>query len=214
MHASVAINRQTVVTALATKLRYASIVKSSQVPFGQSLTISMSNSLNPRHAVYTGSFDPVSLGHKDIIERGARMFERLTVGVGINPEKSPLFTPQERVELLESVLHPFPNVDIACFEGLAVDFVRRFGAAVMLRGLRTLSDIEAEFTMTLANRNLAADIETVFLMASEKYSHISSSLIKQVAMFGTDTANGHKALESFVPREVAGRVRAKFQTRK
>ena len=174
----------------------------------------MPNSLNPRHAVYAGSFDPVSLGHKDIIERGARMFERLTVGVGINPEKQPLFTPQERVELLRKVLQPFPNVDVACFEGLAVDFVRRVGAAVMLRGLRTLSDIEAEFTMTLANRNLAADIETVFLMASEKYSHISSSLIKQVAMFGSDTANGHKALEAFVPREVIAPVRAKFQSPK
>ncbi len=174
----------------------------------------MPNSLNPRHAVYAGSFDPVSLGHYDIISRGARIFDRLTVGVGINPEKSPLFTPQERLELLQTVLRPFPNVDVACFEGLAVDFVRRFGAAVMLRGLRTLSDIEAEFTMTLANRNLAADIETVFLMASEKYSHISSSLIKQVAMFGTDSANGHKALESFVPREVIAPVRAKFQNQK
>lgn len=174
----------------------------------------MPSPLNPRHAVYTGSFDPVSLGHRDIIERGARMFERLTVGVGINPEKSPLFTPQERVELLQKVLHTFPNVDIACFEGLAVDFVRRLGAAVMLRGLRTLSDIEAEFTMTLANRNLAVDIETVFLMASEKYSHISSSLIKQVAMFGSESANGHRALEAFVPLEVIASVRGKFQNSK
>jgi pantetheine-phosphate adenylyltransferase len=171
----------------------------------------MPSSLNPRHAVYAGSFDPVSLGHKDIIERGARMFERVTVGVGINPEKSPLFTPQERLDLLQQVLKPYPNVSVACFEGLAVNFVRRCGAAVMLRGLRTLTDIEAEFTLTLANRALAAEIETVFLMASEKYSHISSSLIKQVAMLGTDSLNEHEPLEAFVPREVIAAVRAKFQ---
>jgi pantetheine-phosphate adenylyltransferase len=171
----------------------------------------MPNSLSPRHAVYAGSFDPVSLGHKDIIERGARMFEQVTVGVGINPEKSPLFTTQERLDLLEQVLKPFPNVTVACFEGLAVNFVRRCGAAVMLRGLRTLTDIEAEFTLTLANRALAAEIETVFLMASEKYSHISSSLIKQVAMLGTDSLNEHEPLEAFVPREVISAVRAKFQ---
>ena len=171
----------------------------------------MPRPLNPRHAVYAGSFDPVSLGHRDIIERGARMFERVTVGVGINPEKSPLFTPQERLEMLQHLLKPFPNVDVACFEGLAVDFVRRSGAAVMLRGLRTLTDIEAEFTLTLANRALAHEIETVFLMASEKYTHISSSLIKQVAMFGTEAANGSEPLEAFVPREIITRVRAKFQ---
>ncbi len=171
----------------------------------------MLNQPNPRHAVYAGSFDPVSLGHRDIIERGARRFDRLTVGIGINPEKSPLFTPQERLDLLRQVLSPLPNVDVACFEGLAVDFVRRLGAAVMLRGLRTLTDIESEFTMTLANRALAPEIETVFLMASEKYTHISSSLIKQVAMFATDTANGHEPLEAFVPRDVIGPVRAKFQ---
>lgn len=169
----------------------------------------MPNSLNPRHAVYAGSFDPVSLGHQDIITRGARLFERLTVGVGINPEKSPLFTPQERVDLLQRLLKPFPNVEVACFEGLAVNFVRRCGAAVMLRGLRTLTDIEAEFTMTLANRALAHDIETVFLMASEKYSHISSSLIKQVAQLGDDSTN--EPLESFVPHDVIASVRAKFQ---
>jgi pantetheine-phosphate adenylyltransferase len=97
------------------------------------------------------------------------------------------------------------------FSGLAVHFVRECGARVMLRGVRSLTDIEAEFTMTLANRALAHEIETVFLMASEKYTHISSSLIKQVAMFGIDTANGHEPLAAFVPREVIAPVRAKFQ---
>jgi pantetheine-phosphate adenylyltransferase len=165
--------------------------------------------LNPRHAVYAGSFDPVSLGHLDIIIRGARMFDRLTVAIGTNPEKKPLFTPQERLELLRKVVGPFPNVDVVCFEGLAVNFVRQVGAAIMLRGLRTLTDIESEFTMTLANRALAAEIETVFLMASEKYSHISSSLIKQVAMLAGKSPN--EPLETFVPREVIASVRTKFE---
>jgi pantetheine-phosphate adenylyltransferase len=102
-------------------------------------------------------------------------------------------------------------VQVACFEGLAVSFVRRCKAAVMLRGLRTLTDIEAEFSMTLANRALAHDIETVFLMASEKYSHISSSLIKQVALLGTDSSN--EPLEAFVPSEVIGPLRTKFPRR-
>lgn len=168
--------------------------------------------LDPRHAVYAGSFDPVSLGHFDIITRGARLFDRLTVGIGINPEKLPLFSPQERLDLLQQVLRPFRNVEVACFEGLAVDFLKRRGAAVMLRGLRTLSDIEAEFTMTLANRALAAEIETVFLMASEKYSHISSTLIKQVAMLGSDSAK--EPLESFVPHEVIVPLRRKFPLRR
>jgi pantetheine-phosphate adenylyltransferase len=169
----------------------------------------MGTALNPRHAVYAGSFDPVSLGHFDIICRGSRMFERLTVAIGINPEKRPLFTPQERLQLLQDVARPLRNVEVRCFEGLAVNFVREMGAAVMLRGLRTLTDIEAEFTMTLANRALAPDIETVFLMASEKYSHISSSLIKQVALLGAGSSG--EPLESFVPAPVIGLVRARFQ---
>ncbi|MBS0264111.1 MAG: pantetheine-phosphate adenylyltransferase [Planctomycetes bacterium] len=170
----------------------------------------MPHSLNSRHAVYAGSFDPVSLGHQDIISRGSRMFEKLTVGVGINPDKRPLFTPQERVDLLKKSLTSFANVEVMSFEGLAVDFVRRCKAGVMLRGLRTLSDIEAEFSMTLANRALAPEIETVFLMASERYTHISSTLIKQVAMFGTNADQVREPLEAFVPREVIAAVRAKF----
>jgi pantetheine-phosphate adenylyltransferase len=176
--------------------------------FRTRFTNAMPNSLNPRHAVYAGSFDPVSLGHQDIIKRGARMFDRLIVGIGVNPEKSPLFTPQERLEMLRQLLEPFPNVEVACFEGLTVNFVRHNGAGVMLRGLRTLTDIEEEFTMTLANRALANEIETVFMMASEKYSHISSTLIKQVAQLGVDSAN--EPLEAFVPHEVIARLRAKF----
>ena len=140
--------------------------------------------LNPRYAVYVGSFDPLTLGHEDIIRRGAAIFDRLTVGIGINPEKRPLFTPDERLVMAREVLAAHKNVEVACFEGLAVDFIRQCGAKVLVRGVRTLSDIETEFTMTLANRALDADIDTVFLMASEHYTHISSSLIKQVAQLG------------------------------
>jgi len=172
----------------------------------------MNSPRNPRHAVYTGSFDPVSLGHLDIITRGAHLYERLTVGIGINPEKHPLFEPQERLELIQQVVAHLPNVDVGCFEGLAVNFVRRCGAAVMLRGLRTLTDIEAEFSMTLANRALAHELETVFLMASEKYSHVSSSLIKQVALFGTDSVEA-EPLDAFVPHIVIEPLRRKFAGR-
>lgn len=167
--------------------------------------------LNPRHAAYVGSFDPVSLGHLDIIRRGARIFERLTIGVGLNPDKRPLFEPEERIALLREVVAPWANVEVVAFHGLSVDFVRRSGAAVLVRGMRTLSDIEAEFTMTLANTALDPEIETVFLMASEKYSHISSTLIKQIAQLGSDQINDQ--LASFVPQPVIAPLVAKFPAR-
>ena len=164
--------------------------------------------LNPRRAVYVGSFDPVTLGHQDIIRRGSRLFERLTVGVGFNPDKSPLFTPAERVALLRESLADLPNVAVETFDGLAVDFVRQCGAAAVLRGVRSLMDIEAELTMSLTNRVLAPEVETVFLMAHEHLSHVSSSLIKQIARFGGADVAG--SLEKFVPRAVIGPLLAKF----
>ncbi|MGC1274720.1 MAG: pantetheine-phosphate adenylyltransferase [Planctomycetaceae bacterium] len=160
----------------------------------------MNERLDPRHAVCVGSFDPVTLGHADIISRGARIFDRLTVGIGINPDKQPLFTCDERVELMRQVLAPLPNVRVTSFDGLAVNFVRECGAAVLLRGVRSLMDIESELTMSLTNRTLAPEIETVFLMANESYSHISSTLIKQIARFGREDAADR--LASFVPAEV------------
>lgn len=172
----------------------------------------MAPALNPRHAVYAGSFDPVTLGHMDIVQRAARMFDRLTVGVGVNPEKAPLFSPSERVDLLRELVAPFANVRVESFTGLTVDFVRQCGAAVMVRGLRTLTDIESEFTMTLANRALAAEIETVFLMASERYSHISSSLIKQIAKFAIPGINGGaEPLAAFVPQPVVAQLRERLR---
>ena len=168
----------------------------------------MPSALNPRHAAYVGSFDPLTLGHEDIVRRGAGIFERITVGIGINPEKRSLFSSHERLDLARAVLGSLPNVDVECFTGLAVDFVRRSGAAVMLRCVRTLTNIETEFTMSLANRVLASDIETVFLMASEKFTHISSTLIKQIAQMGH--ADSADKLRGFVSEPVVKALQAKF----
>lgn len=169
----------------------------------------MPTSLDPRHAVYAGSFDPVTLGHVDIVRRGARLFDRLTVGIGINPDKQPLFSPDERVAMMEETFSDLANVCVVCFEGLTVDFVRQQQAAVMLRGVRTVSDIELEFTMTLTNRALEPGIETVFLMASERYSHISSTLIKQIASMGRDASATR--LGEFVPQAVIDPLLAKYR---
>ncbi|MFO0825365.1 MAG: pantetheine-phosphate adenylyltransferase [Gemmataceae bacterium] len=142
--------------------------------------------LSPRVAVYTGTFDPIHLGHLDVIQRGSRLFDRLIVGVGINPDKSTLFNIEERVELIRKVTSEFDNVEVEEFHGLAVQFVRKAGARILLRGLRTLSDMEYEFTMSLMNLHLDPGIETVFLMAKEEFSHVSSSLLRQIAVLGGD----------------------------
>jgi pantetheine-phosphate adenylyltransferase len=144
------------------------------------------STLSARVAVYTGTFDPVHLGHLDIIHRGSNLFDRLIVGVGINPEKATLFSIEERVALIRKVTGEYENVEVEPFHGLAVQFVRRAGARIMLRGLRTLSDMEYEFTMSLMNLNLDPGIETVFLMAKEEFSHVSSSLLRQIAALGGD----------------------------
>ena len=167
--------------------------------------------LNPHHAVYVGSFDPLTLGHLDIIRRGAALFDNLTVGIGLNPDKQPLFTPEQREAMCRQALAPLKNVEVKCFEGLTVNFVRACGSAVMLRGVRTLTDIETEFTMTLANRALDPAIETVFLMASEKYTHISSSLIKQIASLGR--GNTAEQLKAFLPHEIIVPLLAKYPDR-
>lgn len=158
-----------------------------------------------RRAVYTGSFDPVSLGHLNVIERASRLVDELIVGIGVNLEKQHLFTADERVELIERVTQPIGNVTVRPFGGLAVRFVREMDAKVIIRGIRTLSDIEAEFTMTLANRKLDPGIETVFFMADEEFSHVSSSLIKQITPLASD-----EELARFVPKEIISDLRARL----
>src|ERR1700722_18987016 len=128
----------------------------------------MTNS-DSRVAVYTGSFDPITLGHLNVIERSSRLVDKLIVGIGINIEKQSLFTPEERVDLVQLCTVKLGNVEVRSFAGLAVNFVRQCGARVMLRGVRSLGDIEAEFTMTLANRKLDPGIETLFLMADDQF---------------------------------------------
>jgi len=159
-----------------------------------------------KNAVYTGSFDPITLGHLDVIQRAARIFPCVIVGVGINPDKNPLFTLDERVDLVRASVAHLPGVRVEHFDGLAVSFVRRHAARVLLRGMRSLTDIEAEFTMSLANRKLDPDVETVFLMADAQYSHISSSLLKQITPLADDAA-----LSQFVPRPVVAALRRKLQ---
>ena len=156
-------------------------------------------------AVYTGSFDPITLGHIDVIKRASRIFNHIVVGVGINPDKQPLFDQEERVKLVETAVAYLDNVTVRRFNGLSVTFVREQKAQVVLRGVRSLTDIEAEFTMTLANRMLDPEIETVFLMADAQYSHISSSLLKQITPLANDIALG-----KFVPPAVVNALRKKL----
>lgn len=158
-----------------------------------------------RRAVYTGSFDPITLGHLNVIERSSRLVDELIVGVGLNIDKQSLFTGDERVDLIRQVTKKLGNVDVRKFDGLAVRFVRECGARVIIRGVRSLTDMEAEFTMTLANRKLDEDIETVFLMADDEFSHVSSSLLKQITPLASD-----EELARFVPRAIIPDLRAKL----
>jgi pantetheine-phosphate adenylyltransferase len=159
-----------------------------------------------RTAVFTGMFDPLTLGHLDVIRRGRLLFDHLVVGIGVNPNKAALFSIEERVEHARHVVAPYENVSVESFEGLTVHFVRRIGARVILRGVRTLSDMEYEFGMSLTNSRLDPYVETVFLMADGEYSHISSTLIKQVAGYG-----GAEALARFVPPELVDPIVAKMR---
>ncbi|HEX4128793.1 MAG TPA: pantetheine-phosphate adenylyltransferase [Pirellulales bacterium] len=161
----------------------------------------------PRTAVYTGSFDPITLGHLNIIERASTLVDRLVVGVGVNAEKQPLFSPEERVELVHRTTRCWPNVEVRQFTGLAVNFVRECGARVMIRGVRPLQDLETELTMMVANRQLDPGIETVVLMADKEFSHVSSSLIKQIAPLASDEELSH-----FVPKEVVEALRLKAKS--
>lgn len=160
-----------------------------------------------RRAVYTGSFDPVTLGHLNVMERARLVADELIVGVGMNAHKTPTFNVDERADLVERSLKAagMDHVKVRPFEGLAVRFVRDSGARLIVRGVRSVTDMEAEFTMILANRKLDPEIETVFFMAGDEFSHVSSSLIKQITPLASDDE-----LARFVPREIIPDLRARL----
>jgi pantetheine-phosphate adenylyltransferase len=140
--------------------------------------------MKSRLAVYPGSFDPLTNGHVDIIERGTHLFEKIIVAILVNAEKSPLFSTEERLEIVRETFRGRPNVEVDTFDGLLVDYVGRRKANVIVRGLRALSDFETEFQMALMNRRLSPNVETVFMMPAEQYTYISSRLIKEVFALG------------------------------
>lgn len=150
-------------------------------------------------AVYPGSFDPVTLGHQDIIERSSKIMDKVIVGVLKNNSKSPLFSVKERVKMLESVTGHMPNVQILAFDGLLVDFVRQCHADVIVRGLRAITDFEYELQMSQTNRVISPGVDTIFLTTNLKYSYLSSSIVKEIAMYQGD-------ISAFVTPEIALKV--------
>lgn len=156
-----------------------------------------------RRAVYPGSFDPVTNGHLDIITRGAALVDELVVAVVTNPSKKPLFTLEERQEILTKTVSGLPNVKIDAFGGLLVDFVRQRRATIILKGLRAVSDFEFEFQMALLNRNLAPEVDTIFLMTADQHAFLSSSSIKEIAQLGGTVAR-------MVPSFVELKLKEKF----
>jgi pantetheine-phosphate adenylyltransferase len=156
-----------------------------------------------KRAIYAGSFDPVTNGHLDVIERAAKLCDEVVVAVAFNPEKRGLFTPDERVALLNKAVAGIKNVRVTSFHGLLVEFARNAGASAVIRGLRAVSDFEFEFQMALMNRRLEPRLETLFLMPKEEYSYVSSRLVKEVASLGGDVTH-------FVPLVVANALADKF----
>ncbi len=151
------------------------------------------------NAIYPGTFDPPTNGHLDLITRGSKLFDELTVAILNNPVKNPLFTVEERVEMLRESTRQIGNIHVATFEGLMVDFAKKIGATAVLRGIRAITDYEYEFQMALMNRRLAPEIETVFLQPAGRYSFVSSRLVKEVVSFGGK-------VDGLVPSNVARRL--------
>lgn len=157
-----------------------------------------------RRAVYPGSFDPVTNGHLDVVERARKLFDEVIVAVAHNDEKQPLFSLEERLNFLRQTVGKIENVRVAHFEGLLVEFARNQQANAVIRGLRAVSDFEFEFQMALMNRKLEGDVETIFLMPKEEYTYLSSRLVKEIARLGGDVTE-------FVPAEVADSLGKKFK---
>ncbi|AOS45489.1 Phosphopantetheine adenylyltransferase [Lacunisphaera limnophila] len=154
-----------------------------------------------RHCIYPGTFDPITNGHLDVLERAAKLFDRVTVAVALRSAKNPLFPAEQRVTLIRDNLGHLPHVTVVSFDGLLVDFARQQKADAIIRGLRALSDFEFEFNMALMNRHLEPKVEAIFVMPNEAYSYTSSTLVKQIAHLGGDVTN-------FVPVNVAAALRA------
>lgn len=151
-------------------------------------------------AVYPGTFDPVTNGHIDLIQRAAALFDHLYVAILSNAEKTPLFSVKERVEMLEEAVKRYRKVSVTTFEGLLVDYAEKIGASVIVRGIRAVSDYEYELQMAMMNRRLSSRVETVFLMPAETYSYLSSRLVKEISQLGG-------SVRGLVPREVERRLR-------
>lgn len=158
-------------------------------------------------AIYPGSFDPVTLGHLDIIERTSKMFDRVIIGVLNNKSKSPLFSVEERVNMLKEVTANLPNVEVQSFEGLLIDFVRKNDARVIVRGLRAITDFEYELQMAQTNRVIAPEVDTIFLTTNLRYSYLSSSIVKEIAEFDGE-------ISAFLHPVVAEKVREKLTARR
>ncbi len=156
-----------------------------------------------KRAVYPGSFDPITLGHLDVINRATRLFDEVIVGVAKREEKNPLFSWEERIELTRLVTVDIPSVKVKGFDGLLVSFVRTMGACAVIRGLRAVMDFDYEFQMALTNRKLTGELETVFFVPSEKFFYLSSSLVREVARAGGE-------LSCFTPEPVVAALRRKF----
>lgn len=154
-------------------------------------------------AIYPGSFDPVTFGHLDVINRTCKIVDELVIGVLKNKAKMPLFSVKERVKMLEEVTSELPNVKIVPFDGLLVDFAREMDAKVVIRGLRAITDFEYELQMSQTNHKLAPDVETMFFTTSLEYSYLSSTIVKEVAAFGGD-------ISKFVPEAVIDRIKEKM----
>jgi pantetheine-phosphate adenylyltransferase len=159
------------------------------------------HSVPSKVAIFPGTFDPITLGHLDIIERGRRLFDHLIVALGMNPQKDHLLPAEERLQLIRRVIKPFKNVSVEAYEGLTVDFVKRRRASAILRGLRNLSDMDFEFRLALTNRKVAG-VETIFIMTREDFGFTSSSLIKEMVTLGGDPRHLHDLL----PRPVVERL--------
>ena len=158
-------------------------------------------------AVYPGTFDPFTRGHEDLVRRGAKLFDRMIVGVADSASKQPFFTTAERVDMAREVVAPFANVEVKSFSGLLMDFVHDEGGRVVMRGLRAVSDFEYEFQMAGMNRRLFPEVETLFLTPSEEHTFISATIVREIARFGGDVS-------SFVHPAVFARLKAKVGTRK